>query len=449
VRKGRPDSVHSAHVSELEIPVTIQGSKPVEGTDRRELFTEATKSTIISENGAVLCLKSSVLPGQCVFLRNEHSGREILCKVLESRQGGIAHYTELEFVDRDPEFWDVPAEQPVAARQTPEIQKIESDGSSPVATPRMEPSSRAGGDIPLTFLETNTVAPVCPESTDQPEWNDAKDEELVAALIAIDTKQAAKRESDKKSATEFEQEAFEGAAEQSETISDTANDAEVFSTPASRICRTRKFMAYRNPIGVGIAAFVSIAAVLSIAWHIKRSSIHSNRPSASTTQSRQHAVPVPSPGQSSPTGGSAVAISTPMTADAPQRSNVVPDSAVSATPKVKTSNGTLSSHKGVLAQAKSGKLNEVSTEEIIPAKILSQSLPSIPPWAKGLDMDGIVQLDALIDENGNVAEVKPMSGPRLLQRAAERAVALWIFQPALSDGKPTATHIVLTVQFQR
>jgi len=312
----------------------------------------------------------------------------------------------------------------------------------------MEPSSRAGGDIPLTFLETNTMAPVCPESTNQPEWNDAKDQELMAALIAIDTKQAAKRESDKKGATDFERvAASEGASEQSQTISDTANDAEVFSTPASRISRTRKFTAYRNPIAVGVVAFVSIAAVLSIAWHIKRSSIPSNRPSASTTQSRQHAVPVPSPGQSSPTGGSAVAIGTPMTADAPQRSNVVQDPAASATPKVKK--GTLSSHKGALAQAKSGKLNELSTEEIIPAKILSQSLPSIPPWAKGLDMDGIVQLDALIDENGNVAEVKPMSGPRLLQRAAERAVALWIFQPALSDGKPTATHIVLTVQFQR
>ncbi len=141
-----------------------------------------------------------------------------------------------------------------------------------------------------------------------------------------------------------------------------------------------------------------------------------------------------------------------MTADAPERSNVVQDPAVSATPKVKTSNGTLNSPKETLAQAKSGKLNELSTEEIIPAKILSQSLPSIPPWAKGLDMDGIVQLDALIDENGNVGEVKPMSGPRrLLQRAAERAgwYAVWIFQPALSDGKPTATHIVVTVQFQR
>jgi hypothetical protein len=440
--------VHSAQVSELEIPVTIQGSKPVEGTDRRELFTEATKTTIVSENGAVLCLKSSVLPGQCVFLRNEHSGREILCKVIESRQGGIAHYTDLEFVDRDPKFWDVPAEQPVAARQTPEIQKIKPGGTSPVATLGMEPSSRPGGHVALTFLKTNTMAPVCPESTNQPEWNDAKDQELMAALIAIDAKQPAKRESDKKSATESERKAaFEDAAEQSETISDTANDAEVFSTPASGICRARKFTANRNPIAVGIAAFVSIAAVLSIAWHFKRSSIHSNRPSASTTQSNQHAVP--STGQSPPIRGSAVAIGTPMTADAPERSNVVQDPAVSATPKVKTSNGTLSSHKGVLARAKSGKLNELSTEEIIPAKILSQSLPSIPPWAKGLDMDGIVQLDALIDENGNLAEVKPMSGPRLLQRAAERAVALWIFQPALSEGKPTATHIVVTVQFQR
>ena len=397
--------MHSAQVSELEIPVTIQGSKPVEGTDRRDLFTEATKTTIVSENGAVLCLKSSVLPGQCVFLRNEHSGREILCKVIESRQGGIAHYTDLEFVDRDPKFWDLPAEQPVAA-------------------------------------------PVCPESTNQPEWNDAKDQELMAALIAIDAKQLAKRESDKKSATESERKAaFEDAAEQSETISDTENDAEVFSTPASRICRTRKFTAYRNPIAVGVAAFVSIAAVLSIAWHVRRSSIHSDRSPASTTQSSQHAVP--STGQSSPTRGSAVAIGTPMTAAVPQRNNVVPDSAVSATPKVKTSNGTLSSPEKALARAKSGKLNELNAGEIIPAKILSQSLPSIPPWAKGLDIDGIVQLDALIDENGNVAEVKPMSGPRLLQRAAERAVALWIFQPALSDGKPTATHIVLTVQFQR
>ncbi len=143
--------------------------------------------TLLESNSEVNVgqFRQSVLPGQCVFLRNEHSGREILCKVLESRQGGVAHYTDLEFVDRDPKFWDVSAEQPVAARQTPEIQKIKPGGTSPVATLGMEPSSRPGGDIPLTFLKTNTMAPVCPESTNQPEWNDAKDQELVAALIAI------------------------------------------------------------------------------------------------------------------------------------------------------------------------------------------------------------------------------------------------------------------------
>jgi outer membrane biosynthesis protein TonB len=37
----------------------------------------------------------------------------------------------------------------------------------------------------------------------------------------------------------------------------------------------------------------------------------------------------------------------------------------------------------------------------------------------------------------------------VLQGEAERAVALWVFEPALSDGKPIATRMVLTVQFQK
>ena len=83
----------------------------------------------------------------------------------------------------------------------------------------------------------------------------------MAALIAIDTKQPAKRESDKKSATEFEREAaFEGAAKQSETISDSASDAEVFSTPAFRIFRTRKFKGIEESDCGRNAAFVSFAA---------------------------------------------------------------------------------------------------------------------------------------------------------------------------------------------
>ena len=80
---------------------------------------------------------------------------------------------------------------------------------------------------------------------------------------------------------------------------------------------------------------------------------------------------------------------------------------------------------------------------------MSQAPPAIPSWAKKLDLDPVVRLDAVIDEKGNLKATKPLSGPRILQGEAARAVALWIFQPAMTDGKPTTTHMVLTVEFQR
>ncbi|HEY3967392.1 MAG TPA: energy transducer TonB, partial [Planctomycetaceae bacterium] len=72
-----------------------------------------------------------------------------------------------------------------------------------------------------------------------------------------------------------------------------------------------------------------------------------------------------------------------------------------------------------------------------------------PPWAKTLDVSSVVRLDAVIDEKGNLGETRIVSGPRLLERAAQQAVQLWIFEPAQLDGKPTAAHMVLTVEFQR
>ena len=79
----------------------------------------------------------------------------------------------------------------------------------------------------------------------------------------------------------------------------------------------------------------------------------------------------------------------------------------------------------------------------------SQPQPSFPSWAKSLDVDGVVTLDAVIDEKGNIAKTKVLSGPRELQRAAEQAVGLWQFAPAELAGKPTSSHMVLTVEFQR
>ena len=84
----------NAQATMLEIPVTIQGAKPVEGTDPRELFIETTKTILVFENGAVVNLESRVSLGQCVFLRNDQSGKEILCKVLEWRPVGQSGCTD-------------------------------------------------------------------------------------------------------------------------------------------------------------------------------------------------------------------------------------------------------------------------------------------------------------------------------------------------------------------
>jgi outer membrane biosynthesis protein TonB len=126
----------------------------------------------------------------------------------------------------------------------------------------------------------------------------------------------------------------------------------------------------------------------------------------------------------------------------------VEDSDGSGVPKVGADKSSASSDQAASVHATRRKPNEINAEGNVPAKIVSQEPPSIPAWATGLEADEVVKLDALIDEKGNVVETKLISGPRILQHEAERAVALWVFEPALSDGKPVATRMVLTVQFQ-
>ncbi len=99
------------------------------------------------------------------------------------------------------------------------------------------------------------------------------------------------------------------------------------------------------------------------------------------------------------------------------------------------------------ARAKSENQNAASAPDIIPATVLSQPQPTLPPWAKDMEVDGVVTMDVTINEKGNVAGTKVLSGPRALQREAERALGLWQFAPGQSGGKPTSSHLTLSVQF--
>lgn len=62
--------------------------------------------------------------------------------------------------------------------------------------------------------------------------------------------------------------------------------------------------------------------------------------------------------------------------------------------------------------------------------------PVYPPAARSMRTSGIVRVEVIIDENGQVAEVQKTSGPQLLQRAATDAVKKWKFKPFVRDGEP-------------
>ncbi len=66
-----------------------------------------------------------------------------------------------------------------------------------------------------------------------------------------------------------------------------------------------------------------------------------------------------------------------------------------------------------------------------------KSSPVYPPMARNMRMTGVVKVDLVIDENGQVAEVQTTTGPAMLQRAALDAVKKWKFKPFTRDGQAT------------
>jgi outer membrane biosynthesis protein TonB len=518
------DSAGHDQATVLEVPVTVQGAKHVEGSEQRQIFTETTKTTIVFGNGAVVNLSSKVAQGQCVFLRNDRTGREILCKVLEWRQVAESGYADLEFTTRDPNFWDAPVMQEaavaapvvapaVAAPKPPEAEEKVLGVSEPA--PDAAPVSRSGApereESPAISPETAATAEGAreeraarlaemleepPESEDEAAQNDTKDAELLAALIAKDPKRKPKREAAPAEAKESEFDAMSEDApgrgetsahveDQSDADGERGGKAKLISMLTPLAHRLHRYTYGKGAIQAGIAASVVLVTWLGFAWHSHRATVRSDvRATAALAQAKKDAtaqspatpssssgeVEAPAHGnnsgatpaqaaqkiqqQTSAPSVSAANVNNATTSSVPSAvpsgaAPGAPPSVVSAAPKLQVRESTPDAELDASGQPKHRHTKGPNGGETIPARIVAQPPPAIPTWAKGLDTDGVVKVDALIDEKGNLRSTKALSGPRVLQHEAERAVALWIFEPALTDGKPTATHMVLTVQFQR
>lgn len=75
-------------------------------------------------------------------------------------------------------------------------------------------------------------------------------------------------------------------------------------------------------------------------------------------------------------------------------------------------------------------------------------MPRYPAQALAVRMEGVVVLQAWVNESGRVDQVDLVSGPQALGQAAMEAVREWKYRPAMLNGKPVRTETRITINFQ-
>lgn len=81
-------------------------------------------------------------------------------------------------------------------------------------------------------------------------------------------------------------------------------------------------------------------------------------------------------------------------------------------------------------------------------KLIYGPPPVYPTLANQAHVHGLVVIDAIIDEHGNVVQEKVVSGHPLLVQAALKAVSQRKYEPTVLDGEPTPVDLRVEVNFQ-
>lgn len=83
----------------------------------------------------------------------------------------------------------------------------------------------------------------------------------------------------------------------------------------------------------------------------------------------------------------------------------------------------------------------------VAAEAIKRVQPTYPPLARAQNVSGTVEVEADINEEGDVVKVKAVSGPVLLRAAAEEALLKWKFRPASTNGINVASKARVKMTF--
>ena len=105
-------------------------------------------------------------------------------------------------------------------------------------------------------------------------------------------------------------------------------------------------------------------------------------------------------------------------------------------------------HTNVLAPSTAPRAPIRVGGRIKPPRPVLQIAPIYPILAKQTMQQGIVTIDAVIDAQGNVVEMRVISGPPLLLQGALDAVRQWKYEPTYLNDQAIAVQLIVKVTFQ-
>lgn len=86
--------------------------------------------------------------------------------------------------------------------------------------------------------------------------------------------------------------------------------------------------------------------------------------------------------------------------------------------------------------------------ETMEARVVHKFLPEYPEAARLAGVQGSVKLEAQVGPDGNVNQVKFVSGPTELSQAAMDAVRWWRYEPYVVKGQPVTVQTTVAVNFR-
>jgi protein TonB len=84
---------------------------------------------------------------------------------------------------------------------------------------------------------------------------------------------------------------------------------------------------------------------------------------------------------------------------------------------------------------------------ITPPRLTHRVEPEYPLLAQRAQIQGVVILEATVDERGRVTDVNTLRSHPVLRNAAVRAVRQWRYRPLVLNGLATPFVLTVTVSF--